>query len=146
MEEERGTLDDEVKHLEAKTGMCAHIYDESQRAVATEHAALHKDLHVCEGLLTAFERTIEFQVRWIEYLQRQHDTLNELRLGTSNIRAMDPIDRTGIQKVVVSLELSASLSRERLEQVRTLKSRIQIQLSVVRFQLSTNLRCGNNTV
>ncbi|KAI9773483.1 MAG: hypothetical protein M1835_006160 [Candelina submexicana] len=138
MESERRSLDDSVLHFEAKTGMGALIYDESERAAAAEHTALVKDLHLCEGLLIMFERIVEFQVRWIEFMQKQHDTLNELRLGTSILRDMKQIDRPGNHKVTTSLELSASFSRERLEQVRTLKSRIQIQLSVVANLIAQN--------
>ncbi|KAI9702332.1 MAG: hypothetical protein M1836_000811 [Candelina mexicana] len=138
MEHERSRYDDTVRHLESKTGMCSITYDDSQRAVAAEYAALLKDLHKCEGNLRNFERTVEFQVRWIEFLRKQQYALNELRLGTFDIKAMNSVDRPGSQRVAASFDLSASFSRERLEQVRTLKSRIQIQLSVVANLIARN--------
>lgn len=135
MEPERQLLDVRVRELEAKTGMSAHIFDESQKAAADEHNALLKDLHVCEGLLAFFERTTQFQVGWIEWLQGQHAVLTELRFGTCEVLKLAPADRPIEEEVVASsLGLCASFSRERLEQVRTLRNRIRIQLSVVSSQ------------
>ena len=131
METERQTLDKRVRELEAKTGMSAHIYEESQKAAAKEYNALLRDLHICEGLLAFFERTTQFQVGWIEWLQVQHGLLTELRFGTSEIRKIAPAKRQSEEIVESSLDLCSSMSRERLEQVRTLRNRIRIQLSVV---------------
>lgn len=132
MEPERQFLDRRVRELEAKTGMSAHVFDESQRAVAEEHSALQKNLHVCEGLLAFFERTTQFQVGLTEWLQTQHAALNEIRFGTCEVVKMAPADRPIKEEVVgSSLSLCLSFSKESLEQVRTLRNRIQIQLSVV---------------
>ncbi|KAL8969157.1 MAG: hypothetical protein Q9197_004492 [Variospora fuerteventurae] len=131
MEPERQALDVTVRELEAKTGMSAHLFDESQRAAAHEHNALLKDLHVCEGLLAFFERTTQFQVGWIEWLHVQQAALNQLRFGTCELRNLPPANRQPEEIVASSMSLCASLSRERLEQVRTLRNRIRIQLSVV---------------
>ena len=134
MEPERQRLDVRVRELEAKTGMSAHIYEESQKAAAEEHNDLLRNLHICEGLLAFFERTTQFQAGWIEWLQVQHALLNELRFGTSEIRKIAPAERQAEEIVASSLELCSSMSRERLEQVRTLRNRIRIQLSVVNIQ------------
>ncbi|KAL9594747.1 MAG: hypothetical protein Q9219_006859 [cf. Caloplaca sp. 3 TL-2023] len=138
MEPERQLLDVRVRELEAKTGMSAHIFDESQKAAADEHNSLLKDLHVLEGLLAFFERTTQFQVDWIMWLQAQHASLNELRLGTCDILAMTPEIRRVEENVASSLSLCTSFSRERLEQVKTLRNRIQIQLSIVANLIAQN--------
>lgn len=138
MEYERRVLDFNVRDQESKTGMAAHIHDESLRAAAAEYFSLTKDLHVCEGLLLFFERTIEFQVRWIQFLRKQHDTFTLLRFGISEATNLEQQFKIGSQKITASLDLSVSLSRERLEQVKTLSRRIQIQLSVVANLITQN--------
>ncbi|KAL8733814.1 MAG: hypothetical protein Q9181_003433 [Wetmoreana brouardii] len=134
MEPERQTLDVRVRGLEAKTGMSALSFDESQRAAANEHNALLKDLHVCEGQLAFFERTTDFQVGWIEWLEAQHSVLNQLRFGSCEVSGIAPEHRAAEECIASSFSLCASLSRERLEQVRTLRNRIRIQLSVVSYR------------
>ncbi|KAL8933822.1 MAG: hypothetical protein Q9216_006197 [Gyalolechia sp. 2 TL-2023] len=139
MEPERQLMDVRVRELEAKTGMSAHIFDESQKALADEHNALLKDLHLCEGLLAFFERTTQFQVGWAEWLQAQHAALTELRFGTRKIVKMAPADRPIEEEgVASSLSLCTSFSVERLEQVKTLRNRIRIQLSVVANLIAQN--------
>ncbi|KAL8828646.1 MAG: hypothetical protein Q9170_006512 [Blastenia crenularia] len=131
MEPERRLLDVRVRALESKTGMSAHIFDESQQAAADEHNALLKDLHICEGLLAFFERTTQFQVGMIEWLEIQHGILTRLRFGTSEIFALLPGRAIEEEIVASSFHLCLSFSTERLEQVKTLRDRIRIQLSVV---------------
>ncbi|KAI4185217.1 MAG: hypothetical protein LQ346_005946 [Caloplaca aetnensis] len=131
MESDRQDLDIRVRELEAKTGMSAHIFDESLRAAANEHNALLKDLHVCDGQLAFYERTQKFQVGLIEWLQAQHETLNHFRFGVRELQGIPPADRPAEEVVTSSFDLLASLSRERLEQVCSLRNRIRIQLNVV---------------
>ncbi|KAL8911137.1 MAG: hypothetical protein Q9171_003628 [Xanthocarpia ochracea] len=131
MEPRRQRLDVLVREMEAKTGMSGHIFHESLRAAANELGDLLKDLHVCEGNLAFLERTVQFQVGWIEWLQAQHIGLNQLRFGTDKIINIPHVQRPIEEGVASSLSLGASLSRESLEQVRTLRNRIRIQLSVV---------------
>ncbi|KAL9584989.1 MAG: hypothetical protein Q9212_001786 [Teloschistes hypoglaucus] len=138
MEPARHKMDVRVRELEAKTGMSAHIFDESQRAAATEYSGLLKDLHICEGQLAFFERTTQFQAVWIEWLQAQHTVLNRLRFGTSDIFEIPAQQKQAEEMVASSLSLDASFSRERLEQVRTLRNRIRIQLSVVANFMTQN--------
>lgn len=124
--------DDRVGELEAKTGMSALRFDESQRAAATEHNSLLKNLHVCESGLGFLERTAQFQVRWIEWLQSQHAALNRLRFGTCEIISIAPADVQVEEEIVASsLSLHASFSSGQLEEIRTLRNRTRIQLSVV---------------
>lgn len=131
METERQTLDVRVRELEAKTGMSAHIYEDKQKAAEGEHNDLFRELHICEGLLAFFERTTQFQVGWVEWLEAQHALLTEFRFGTSEIRKIALKERQAEENVASSLQLCSSMSKERLEQVRTLRNRIRIQLSVV---------------
>ncbi|KAI4109334.1 MAG: hypothetical protein LQ339_001834 [Xanthoria mediterranea] len=127
MEPHRHSLDVSLRQLEAKTGMGAHEFHESQR-----------ELHVCEGQLAFFERTVQFQAGWIEWLQAQHAVLNQLRFGTRELISLPPFRRPVEEGVVSSLSLCASLSRESLEQARTLRNRVRIQLSVVANLISQN--------
>ena len=136
MEPRRLRLDVVVQEMEAKTGMSAIVFHESLRAAANELGDLLKALHVCEGNLAFFERTVQFQVGWIEWLQAQHIGLNQLRFGTGKIINIPHVQRPIEEGVASSLSLGASLSRESLEQVRTLRNRIRIQLSVVSLYLA----------
>ncbi|KAL8946946.1 MAG: hypothetical protein Q9222_006724 [Ikaeria aurantiellina] len=118
--------------------MSAHMFDESQKAAASEYGALLKELHVCEGNLAFFERTVQFQVGWIEWLQVQHAALNRLRFGTEDVLKIPAAYRCAEEEVAFSLGLCASFSRERFEQVKTLRNRIRIQLSVVANFIAQN--------
>ncbi|KAL8871664.1 MAG: hypothetical protein Q9174_002554 [Haloplaca sp. 1 TL-2023] len=138
MEPERQKLDVRVRDLEAKTGMSAHVFDESHKASADEHSTLLKDLHVCEGLLAFFERTVQFQVGWIEWLQTQQAVLNQHRFGVSEVPKLPSSWRAAEEGIASSLASSGSFSRETLEQVKTLRNRIRIQLSVVANFIAQN--------
>ncbi|KAL8788932.1 MAG: hypothetical protein Q9213_001455 [Squamulea squamosa] len=138
MEVERQRLDVYVRELEGKTGMGAHVFDPSRRVAAKELNDLLEELHVCEGELAFHERTVQFQVGWIEWLQAQHLFLNLLRFGTREIIDLPPTKRPIEEGVASSLSLCASLSRESFEQVRTLRNRIRIQLSVVANFIAQN--------
>ncbi|KAI4221703.1 MAG: hypothetical protein LQ349_007785 [Xanthoria aureola] len=138
MEPHRHSLDVSLRQLEAKTGMGAHEFHESQRVAATELNDLMRELHVCEGQLAFFERTVQFQAGWIEWLQAQHPVLNQLRFGTRELISLPPLHRPAEEGVASSLSLCASLSRESLEQARTLRNRVRIQLSVAANLISQN--------
>lgn len=131
LETKRRTLDVGLQQLEAKTGMGAHVFDDSQRAAAAELNDLLKALHICEGQLAFFERAVQFQVGCIEWLQAQHLGLNQLRFGIGEVINLPPAHRSLEGGVASSLGLCASFTRESLEQVRTLRDRVRIQLSVV---------------
>ncbi|KAL9632232.1 MAG: hypothetical protein Q9204_003877 [Flavoplaca sp. TL-2023a] len=144
LETKRHTLDVGLRQLEAKTGMGAHVFDDSQRAAAAELNDLLKALHLCEGQLAFFERTVQFQVGCIEWLQAQHLALNQLRFGTGEVIHLPPAHRSLEEGVAFSLGLCASFTRESLEQVRTLRNRVRIQLSVYPPQV-TNLIAQNDS-
>lgn len=119
MEPERRIIDVHVQELQAKTGMSALVFNESQRAATNEDGTLLKDLHICEGRLGFFERTTQFQVGWIEWLQLQHSTLLQHRFGTCEMFEISYPCRPAEECIASSLALCASFSRERLEQVKT---------------------------
>jgi hypothetical protein len=137
IEYERRRLDLMVRDQEAKTGMGAHMHDESLRASAQQYTELAEALHVCGGLMMFFGRTIEFQVDCTSFLLEQHVILNELRSKllwreSHETRQATPSNIQEYQKVHDLLSLSLSFQRNRLSQVRILSQRVQIQLSVVR--------------
>ncbi|KAI4271694.1 MAG: hypothetical protein LQ337_005830 [Flavoplaca oasis] len=144
LETKRRTLDVGLQQLEAKTGMGAHVFDDSQRAAAAELNDLLKALHICEGQLAFFERAVQFQVGCIEWLQAQHLGLNQLRFGIGEVINLPPAHRSLEGGVASSLGLCASFTRESLEQVRTLRDRVRIQLSVYPPQV-TNLIAQNDS-
>lgn len=140
LENERRRLDVIVREQEAKTGMGAHLHDTSLRASAEQYSDLVKALHNCQGYLMFFYRTIEFQASCAAFLSAQHAVLKELRSEVSWLerekKKAPPSIVVEYQKIHDSLNLSASFQRNRLIQVKSLSSRVQIQLSVVRSSLS----------
>ena len=72
MEYERRRLDFAIREHESKTGASAHMYDESFRAQTQEYAILNQALHVTEGYVTFFHRTLNFQIDLITFLRQQH--------------------------------------------------------------------------
>jgi hypothetical protein len=134
LEHERRLLDKSVQLKEAKTGLTAHYHDDSLRASAAQYASLTGQFHLCESFLMFFERTVEYQVGCIEFLQDQHSVLNTLRseaLALEHPGTSMPTNHSYSHKVRDSLNLSLTFSRHRLNQVKELSRRMQIQLSVV---------------
>jgi hypothetical protein len=131
LEDERRRLHRLVREKEAKTGITALYYNKSLRATAAQYASLIKEFHICEGFLMFFERTVEYQVGCIQFLQAQHFVLNALRsqaLALSHPGELIPLNSYNTRD---SLDLSATFSRHRVCQVKTLSRRMQIQLDVV---------------
>ena len=131
METDRLNLDVKVRNLESKTGMSGHYFPEQLRATNADLEVVRKEMHTCEGLLAFFAKICEFEMRWTEWLRKQHNEMSLIRFGTYDVREMEPKYRPTISQVIASLDLGASLARERYEQVKTLCNRIQIQLDVV---------------
>ena len=127
MEYERRTLDFSVRDQESKTGATALIYDESLRAQATEYGDLVRALHVVEGFVLFFQRTLDYQVGLLKFLEEQHRQFQTLSLSYSENVKRNPMTL----RVGDSLRQSLSLTTHRLEQVKTLDRRIHIQIGVV---------------
>jgi hypothetical protein len=127
MEYERRTLDFSVRDQESKTGATAHIYDESLRAQATEYADLVRALHVLEGFVLIFQRTLDYQVGLLKFLEEQQRQFQLFSLSYDENVRRNPMTL----RVDDSLRQSLSLTTHRWEQVRTLDRRIQIQIGVV---------------
>jgi hypothetical protein len=127
MEYERRTLDFSVRDQESKTGATALIYDESLRAQATEYGDLVRALHVTEGLVMFFQRSLDYQVGLLKFLEERHRQFQTLSLSYGENVERNPMTL----RVGDSLRQSLSLTTHRLEQVKTLDRRIQIQIGVV---------------
>jgi hypothetical protein len=129
MEYERRRLDFSVRDQESKTGVTAHFYDESLRAQATEYGDLIRALRLVEGYVMSFARILDFQVGLLRFLEEQH-----MRFQTLSQSCGENVERNPMTlRVGDSLQQSLSLTTHRLEQVKTLDRRIQIQLGVVRM-------------
>jgi intracellular sulfur oxidation DsrE/DsrF family protein len=127
MEYGRRKLDFSVRDQESKTGATAYFCDESLRAQASEYGDLVRTLHVVEALVMFFQRTLEYQVGLLKFLEEQHRQFQMLSLSYGeNVERNPPTLRVGD-----SLRQSLSLTTHRLEQVKTLDRRIQIQIRVV---------------
>lgn len=112
---------------ESKTGAAAVFYDESLRAQATEYGDLIHKLHLHQGYVMFFGRTLNYQVGLMRFLQEEHSKFQML----SQTRGED-LERNPMSlRVSDSFRQSLSLTTHRLEQVKTLDRRIQIQLGVV---------------
>ncbi|KAI9803769.1 MAG: hypothetical protein M1825_001649 [Sarcosagium campestre] len=131
IERYRGEMDAVVRRQEARTGVTAHRGDFTLRAATREYGTLAKDMRVDELFLLFLEKTIEYQIQLTDFLSDQHANLMTLE----SKYARSEQSRSGVPdlgtKVASSLRTSASFSRNRLTQVRTLSRRIQIQLSLV---------------
>ena len=127
MEYERRHLDFLVRDQESKTGVAGLHYDESLRAQAVEYGDLVRSLHTTEGFLMFFERVLDFQIGLLKFLEEQHRRFQDLFLSCGENIERNPMTL----RVGDSLRQSLSLTTHRLEQVKTLDRRIQIQLRVV---------------
>lgn len=127
MEYERRTLDFSVRDQESKTGATALIYDESLRAQATEYGDLVRALHATEGFVMFFQRSLDYQVGLLKFLEERHRQFQTLSLSYGENVERNPMTL----RVGDSLRQSLSLATHRLEQVKTLDRRIQIQIGVV---------------
>ena len=127
MEYERRKLDFSVRDQESKTGITAHIYDESLRAQATQYGDLNRALHVVEGYILFFERTTDYQIGLLRFLEEQHERFQTLLQSCGENIERNPMTL----RVGDSLRQTLSLTTQRLKQVKTLDRRIQIQLGVV---------------
>lgn len=127
MEYKRRELDFSVRDQESKTGVTAHFYDESLRAQATEYGDLIRALHLVEGNVMFFERTLDYQIGLLKFLQEEHKRFQMLSQSRGENVERNPMTL----RVGDSFRQSLSLTTHRLEQVMTLDRRIQIQLGVV---------------
>jgi hypothetical protein len=127
MECERRSLDLAVLDQESKTGITAHIHDESLRARTTEYGDLVRSLHITEGFVMFFQKTLDYQVGLLKFLEEQHRQFQKLSLACGESVELNQITL----RVGDSLRQTLSLTTNSLEQVKTLDRRIQIQIGVV---------------
>ncbi len=119
-------LDARDRIISEKTGHPLHIsLKPSSNASAKEFASLKKEAHTLEGDIICFDRMAAFLVDWMEFLEKQHNVLNNLRLEPD-------ADTTASDLVAHSLRRSASICHGRLLFLRILTGMIKVQLQVVR--------------
>lgn len=138
MEEERQIMDERTCRHEARAGVAVTNYEYSIQASINDYAALKIDLHTFDATLILLERMLEFQVELADFLLLQHQKLHSLRCNENVGGHHRNLDIAAYEKVEASLQLSASMSRSRLSQVKTLSKRIHIQLSVVASSIVQN--------
>ena len=131
MEEERAHMDRRVCARESKTGVAVHNINAQQRAKITEYVVMKKDLHMLEGLLAIFEHMLAFQAELAAFLSDEHIKFCQLRRQSASQAKNPPEDASQIGCIQASLRINASMAKWRLEQVRVLSKRVQIQLKVV---------------
>src|SRR2546430_9661900 len=103
----------------------------SLRAQATEYGDLNCTLHVVEGYIMFFGRTLDYQIGLLKFLEEQHMRFQKLSASSGDNLERNPMTL----RVGDSSRQSLSLTTHRLEQVRTLDRRIQIQLGVEGYVL-----------
>jgi hypothetical protein len=133
MEDERGRMDNRVCAQESKTGVALHNFEARRRAKISEYAIVKRDLHMLEGLLAMFEHMLAFQAELSAFLVEEHLRLSRLRQQGPNRWKNSPEDAPQTDYIQASLRINASMAKWRLEQVKVLSKRIQIQLKVVSY-------------
>lgn len=132
MEGQRGVMDNHICKQEAR--FKHEVYGSFQKiglAKAEEYAQAKGLLHKTEQSMVIMERCLEFQVELANFLLAQHAQLAGLERQHSSVGSGIGTDISQFSRVDTSLSLSTSLSHSRLEQVRVMSKRIQIQLKVV---------------
>jgi hypothetical protein len=135
MEVERANIDRRVCLQEGKSGVALHSFNVRGRANVTEYAAVMRDLHMLESLLSMFEHMLLFQVQLSTFLILEYQKLYQLRRQDAERRGIDlgPDSEEVVQRdhIKASLDGQASKVRWRSEQVKVLSKRVQIQIKVV---------------
>jgi hypothetical protein len=131
MEDDRIAVDRRVCRQESKSGVALHNFNAGGRAKITEYAIVKRDLHMLEGLLSMFEHMLSFHAELSTFLVQEHLKFCELRREEAIRRGYGLEDASQQDCIQASMCINASMAKWRLEQVRVLSRRIQIQLRVV---------------
>lgn len=129
-EEKRNMLDIEVQKEEAKTGLTPRPFNPALKLDNFDDHSTHS-LHSVAGLLTFFERAIEFQGECIEFLMQQHCKMTEMRKQGLKQQKDSADLEMAAEKIQRSLDLNLTFSRNRHKQVLTLLSRVMTQVKIV---------------
>lgn len=136
LEKQRDVLDTEVQEREASTGVTPMAWKMRTEVPIDAYPPLFDMLHLCQQDLMFMERTIDFQVQLIQFLQEQHRELTDMRLLVASSDTERSSIRSQAQKIINSFAMSASQIHHMLSQVGTLSLRIRIQLGIVESRLN----------
>ncbi|KAF2454876.1 hypothetical protein BDY21DRAFT_96191 [Lineolata rhizophorae] len=131
LEGERRKVDDIVVKRESETGTTFINVRDQIVAPIEAYASLYNRVQDTNQHVMYFERTVEFQVGLVHFLIQQHDALTKIRFDASADSSERIRVKVGAQRVTDSLNMSATLIEQMLEQVRTLAARIKIQIALV---------------
>ena len=135
MEDERADIDRRVCLQEGKSGITLHNFSFRGQADVREYAVVLRDLHMLESLISMFEHMLLFQVELSAFLTQEYRRLCQLRQQDAERRGVtlgsDPENTAQRDHMQASLDSQVSKARWRLEQVKVLSKRVQIQIKVV---------------
>lgn len=131
MEDERESMDQRVCVQESRSGVKVHAgFQNIGQAKIGEYAIVKRDLHLTEASMAILLSILEFQVQLADFLLAEHAKLAKLDKAYPLPRGAT-LEISEFARVDGSLNINASLARCRLEQVRVLSTRVQIQLRLV---------------
>jgi hypothetical protein len=132
MENERESMDRRVCVQESRSGVKVHAgFQNIGQAKIGEYAIVKRDLHLTEASMAILLSILEFQEQLADFLLAEHAKLAKLDKEYPLPRGAT-LEISEFARVDASLSLTASMARCRLEQVRVLSKRVQIQLRLVR--------------
>jgi hypothetical protein len=131
-------LDQNTNDIERRTGNSAFDYRNAAKANNDEYGKTLTRTHKIEGQLLYVERSMEFQIRFFEFLKTHLATL--MSVGSVQGEYIDKLppsdeDQASLERAKAEaegyLEMCLAGARERWTQTRMLARRIQTQLTVV---------------
>jgi hypothetical protein len=131
MEDERESMDQQVCVQESRSGVKVHTHFQNiGQAKIGEYAIVKRNLHLTEASMAILLSTLEFQVQLADFLLAEHARLAKLDKEYP-LPGGATLEISEFARVDSSLSINANLARCRLEQVRVLSTRVQIQLRLV---------------
>ena len=142
LEDERESMDQRVCVQECRSGIKVHSsFQNIGQAKIGEYAIVKRELHLTEASMAILLSVLEFQVQLADFLQAEHARLAKLDKEYPLPRGAT-LEISEFARVDGSLSINANLARCRLEQVRVLSTRIQIQLRLVSVSSHMGLAKG----
>jgi hypothetical protein len=131
MEDERESMDQRVCVQESRSGVKVHSrFQNIGRTKIGEYAIVKRDLHLTEASMAILLSILEFQEQLADFLLAEHAKLAKLDKEYPLPRGQQ-LEISEFARVDASLSINANMARCRLEQVRVLSKRVQIQLRLV---------------
>jgi hypothetical protein len=142
LEDERESMDQRVCVQECRSGIKVHSsFQNIGQAKIGEYAIVKRELHLTEASMAILLSVLGFQVQLADFLQAEHARLAKLDREYPLPRGAT-LEISEFARVDGSLSINANLARCRLEQVRVLSTRIQIQLRLVSVSSHMDLAKG----